>query len=231
MLFRSTTAADGTPSPALTAADFSTLGITGVTADNLPAVIAAIEASANDGTGIDTMTELQALVTGAVNSYTTSLAKISGYTGSNSAPTATDYTNVGVTGVDAGNLAAINSVIGPLSSTATDTRVEIQAIVDAYNVILGAADGVSGTGGTLTAAQFQLLGVTTINTSAEALLMSLVTDQLTVTQVDTLTELNALASIVDRIQTVAAGGTASPALTAADFALRSEEHTSELQSH
>ena len=213
-----TLAAGGTPVPALTAADFSLLGITGVTADNLTAILAALAATADDGSGIDTFAELQSAVTSAANAASAALNVISGYTGSNSAPTVADYVAAGVTGVEAGNLGAINSVIGPLTAGETDTRSEVQAIVDAYNILLAAADGVAGTGGTLTASQFQILGITSINTTSEALLMSLVADTLTVSQIDTKAELVALASIVDRLMTVAAGGVASPPLTAADFA-------------
>jgi len=211
-------AGDGTPSPALTAADFSLLGITGVTTDNLPAILAALAATADDGSGIDTFAELQSAVTSAATAASSALNVISSYTGSNTAPTVANFESAGVTGVEAGNLSAINSVIGPLTAGETDTRAEVQAIVDAYSILLAAADGVAGTGGTLTAAQFQALGITSINTTSEALLMSLVADTLTVTQIDSKTELVALASIVDRLMTVAAGGTASPPLTAADLA-------------
>ena len=211
-------AAGGTPAPPLTAADFSLLGITGVTTDNLPAILAAIAATDDSGSGIDTFAELQTAVTNAASTASAALGVISGYTGSNTAPTVTDYANAGVTGVEAGNLGAINSVIGPLSAGETDTRAEVQAIVDAYSILLAAADGVAGTGGTLTAAQFQILGVTSINSTSEALLMSLVADTLNVSQIDTKDELVALASIVDRLMAAAAGNPVSPALTAADFA-------------
>jgi large repetitive protein len=43
-------------------ADLGTLGMTGVTIDNLAAIRAAIAASADDGTGVDTAAELQAVV-------------------------------------------------------------------------------------------------------------------------------------------------------------------------
>ncbi len=211
-------AAGGTPVPPLTAADFALLGVTGVTADNLPAILAAIAATADDGSGISSLSSLQSVVTTAASASAAALGVISNYTGSNTAPTVANYASAGVTGVEAGNLAAINSVIGPLTVGETDTRAEVQVIVDAYNVLLAAADGVAGTGGTLTAAQFQALGITSINTTSEALLMSLVADTLTVAQIDTKAELVSLASIVDRLMTLAAGGTPAPPLTAADFA-------------
>jgi hypothetical protein len=46
-----TVAADGAASPALTAADLAAIGITGVTAENLAAVLAAIAATDNSDSG------------------------------------------------------------------------------------------------------------------------------------------------------------------------------------
>jgi hypothetical protein len=56
-------AAGGT---APTKAQLDLLGLTGVTPDNLTAVHNAIAATADDGTGADTLGELQAVVTAAV---------------------------------------------------------------------------------------------------------------------------------------------------------------------
>ena len=50
-------AAGGTP--ALAETDFATIGITGVNASNLATVLSLIPATANDGTGIDTLSEIQ----------------------------------------------------------------------------------------------------------------------------------------------------------------------------
>ena len=110
-------------------------------------------------------------------------------------------------------------MIAGLSSTASDSAAEVQAVVDAYNAILNAADGTANGNSNLTAAQFQALGLAVINTNAEALLLNAVVDSGSSSGVDTFAELQNLARIVDAISVTAAGGTPSPALTAADLAL------------
>ena len=213
------TAAGGTPSPALTAADLAAIGLTGVTTDNLAAVLAAIAATADNGSGVSSLSALQTITTAAASAASAALGVISGYDGSNTVPSVADYTAAGVSGVVAGNLDSINSVIAGLSSTASDSAAEVQAVVDAYNAILNAADGTANGNSNLTAAQFQALGLAVINTNAEALLLNAVVDSGSSSGVDTFAELQNLARIVDAISVTAAGGTPSPALTAADLAL------------
>jgi len=213
-----TTAAGGTPAPALTAARLTALGLTGITADNLAAILAAIAATADDGSGVTSLSALQAVVSAAATAAANALVVIAAYDGTNTAPTIATYSAAGISGVSASNLAAINSMIAQLPSSATDTSAEVQAIVDAYNILLNAADGLANGNATLTAAQYQLLGLPVINTNAEALLMNVIVDSGTPTSVDTFAELNTLANIVNGISVTAAGGSASPALTAADFA-------------
>lgn len=55
------TAAGGTPTTALTAADFMLAGVTGITAANLPLMLAAVAARADDGSQTDSLAALQAL--------------------------------------------------------------------------------------------------------------------------------------------------------------------------
>ena len=86
--------------------------------------MAAIAASPNDGSQIDSLAELQSVVTSAVNAATANaLSTISSYAGNNSAsapaqpmgtpPTLADYANAGVTGVDANNLEGVRTEYGP----------------------------------------------------------------------------------------------------------------------
>ncbi len=213
------TAAGSSVTPALTAADLAAIGLTGVTPDNLAAVLAAIAATADNGSGVSSLSALQTIASDAAAAAAAALAIISTYDGTNTVPAVSDYTAAGVTGVQAGNLASINSVIAGLSATATDTAAEVQAVVDAYNAILNAADGTANGNATLTTAQFQVLGLTVISTNAESLLMNAIVDSGTSSSVDTLAELQALARIVDAISQTAAGGTPTPPLTAADLAL------------
>jgi hypothetical protein len=57
-----TIAAGGTASPALTEMDLALIGMSGVTPDNLGAVLATIAGQAHDGSQTDELTELQSLV-------------------------------------------------------------------------------------------------------------------------------------------------------------------------
>jgi hypothetical protein len=211
------TAAGGNASPALTPEALTAIGISGVNADNLAAVIAALAATADSGSGVDSLSELLSVVDASVAASNAALATISSYTGSNTAPTATTYEDAGVSGVSASNIGAVNSAIAHLGQAATDTASEVQAVVDAYAALLDAADGVANGGATLSVAQFQTLGLTVIDTTAEALLLNAIADVGSSSSIDTFAELTNLASIVNRLSIVAAGGTASPALTAQDL--------------
>jgi hypothetical protein len=213
------TAAGETPAPALTPADLALLGITGVDQDNLSSVIAAIAGSADNGSGVDSLAELTTLVDAAVAAQRAAFAVISAYDGSNTAPTEADFPAVSVTGVDQTNLASINTVLVVLDAGATDSRSEVQAVVDTYTTILNGADGASNSAISLTFNQYQALGLTAITTAAPASLLSSVLDARLRSDVDTFVELQAIASVVARLAAVAAGGVASPVLTPEDFAL------------
>lgn len=217
-----TTAAGGTPSPALTAADLALLGMTGVTAANLPAVLAAIAAGPDDGTGADSLSELQAVSAAAA----AAAAKIAAYADDslvNPVPLVADYASIGVTGVDASNVAAINSVVDNLVGTSVDTPAEVQTIVNAYNKILGEANGAAAdaTPADPTAGDYAAIGANIGAAATDVENIALLNDVIggkTTTDVDTPAEVSALAAIVNGVMTTAAGGAASPALTAADLA-------------
>lgn len=132
-----TLAAGADPAIALTASELSTLGISNVGPDNLTAIQQQIKASADDGTGVDTVQELQAAV---------SLGTILGYSNnsnSSTAPTLLDYSNIGIhnTGVSSANLGAINSVIHGLAQANVDTVAEINGVITAWDHILSEANG------------------------------------------------------------------------------------------
>jgi hypothetical protein len=67
--------------------------------------------------------------------------------------------------------------------------------------------------------QFQTLGLGVIDTAVESQLFNSVVDLASVASIDTWTELDYLANIVNRISTTAAGGTPVPPLSANDFVL------------
>ncbi|CAB4640828.1 unannotated protein [freshwater metagenome] len=212
------TASGTAVSPPLTAASLALLGITGVTSENLAAVLAAIAATPDDGSGVDSFSELRQLIDDAVTDATAALNVISGFTGSNVAPTLSTYADAAISGVSVANIGAVNSLIAELSSSATDTSTEVQDAVNAYVALLNTADGVANGVEAITLAQFQTLGLGVINTASERQLFNSVVDVSLVSAIDTWAELDYLATIVNRISVLAAGGTPSPALTADDLA-------------
>ena len=213
------TASGTAVSPPLTAASFALLGITGVTSENLAAVLAAIAATPADGSGVDSFSELRLLVDNAVSAAASALTVISSFTGSNTAPTLSTYSNAAITGVSAANIGAVNSLIAELSPAATDTSAEVQEAVNAYVALLNTADGVANGNEAITLGQFQTIGLGVINTVAEGQLFNSVVDVASTTSIDTWTELDYLANVINRISTTVAGGTPAPPLTANDLAL------------
>jgi len=148
-------AAGGTPP---TEAQLKTLGITDVTPANLAALQAAIAATADDGSGVNTLAKLQGVL--ATGQATSAVKSISDAAQANNASPRTVseavYTAAGVTGVSQDNLATVNGVLnGTVNGAATDTAAKIQAIVDAVNTVMDAAAG--GTPPTL--AQLQTMGI------------------------------------------------------------------------
>jgi len=116
------------------------------------------------------------------------------------------YADAGVGGVEAGNLDAVNSAVALLDSAATDTRAEVQAVVDAYLAVLNAADGADDNDAKPTQSQLATLGITGVDSPAEASLLGDVIDEKTAADVDRVAELQALADAVSAVMSGAAGG-------------------------
>ena len=198
---------------------FSLLGVTGVTAANLAAIKTAIDTkdSNNTGDAIDTAQELQAIV---------SLYRINDYADNNNTnplPTLADYQAVllGQSGklTDAvnANLSAYNSVVlntpdGANHNTFTDAQ--IKSMVLSYNTILNFADGSSTSylNPAPTQSDFTNIGVgnglsTGLKTSVTTMLgvteyANLLADVIggkNTSQVNTVSQLNDLATIIERI--------------------------------
>ena len=212
-----------TPTPGLTLADLAALGINGATADNLATIIAFIANSANDGTGIDTKAELQALVNAAAAQAIKDamIAQISLYDGTQSAPTRNNYADAGITGVDLTNRDVINSIVAQLPPAQTDSAAELQAIVTTSNKIIALADGTAanGSASALTATDTAALGIGGVDSAAELALFNEIIDGSQIGTVDTYAELAEIARVVQAIMLTAAGGTPTPALTVADYEL------------
>jgi hypothetical protein len=218
------TAAGGTPTPLLSVADLTALSVTGATADGIVAIRRAIANTDDSGSGIDTIAKLKALVTAGEDAAAAARARLQSYAGSGTAPTVDDYENAGVTGATSGNVSAMNSALAGLPTTSRDTVPEVQAMVTAYALILGEANG-SDPDATPTAnpttATYAAIGATT---AASLLgpgvgLLNDVLGGLDAPAVDTVTEIDALAGIVARLLQVARGLSPTPALTTTDFSL------------
>jgi hypothetical protein len=143
-------------------------------------------------------------------------------------PSATDTTEATY-----GNIKAINDSLASAAVTGAkaDTPLELQAIVDAYKAILAEANDTANTAGDTvadatpaadpTAAQYATIGANVGAAATDADNLALLNDIVGSVQfadVDTIVEIENLARIANAIQTVAAGGTASPALTVEDLA-------------
>jgi outer membrane translocation and assembly module TamA len=141
---------NGTSPAALTVAEYAAAGITGVTTDNLAAVNAQVLAAATGGA--DTVSEVQALVTAADAALATIEAYNNGNGTSPAALTVQDYVDAGITGVTAGNLAAVNAQVLAAATGGADTVSEVQALVTAADAALATIEAYNNGNGTSPAA-------------------------------------------------------------------------------
>jgi hypothetical protein len=202
-----------TPSPALTATDLALLGLTGVNEDNLNAILAAIAATANNGSEVDSLSELQAIVSAANQSYTQAVTALSNYSGSAPVPTTDTWNVAGVEGITSGNLSVANAYLAALGTSASNSTSELQALADAVTALLAGADATDNNNLSLTASQYQTLGATSIDSAAQVSLLNDVIDIQSATGVDTPGELADLAQTVSGVIDTAAGRTPNPALS------------------
>jgi fibronectin-binding autotransporter adhesin len=191
-------AAGGTPAP--TKAQLEALGITGVTDENLSAIIGAIATGADDGSGVDSIAKLKAITAQAI----TDLASVVG-----ASATAGTFTAIGVSSVTATNVDAINSAITALDPTPT-TAVAVQTVVDSYNDILGASSGTAAVN-TPTATDYSNIGATIPNTTTAGIsLLNSFVGSTGTAAVDSVAEINAIASATAAVMNAANGGTPAP---------------------
>ena len=213
-------AAAGGPAT-LVIADYALLGLTtsgagAVTATNLAAVNNALTRSGGQ-TNVDTYTELNALIT--------AVATIVSYAEDNTQalPTLVQYSTLGLRGVTAGNLDAINSAVDANAVSGVDTKAKLQAIVDTYNLILAEANGAAADatpGNNPLVSDYEAIGASIGLASSNAAALSLLNEvvgNLATSAVDSIAEINALATVVDKIMASAAGR--PTALTITDYAL------------
>jgi hypothetical protein len=160
------------PATQLTTAELKSIGLTDVTDANLASIISAITASADDGSGVKSITQLTSIQA----AYIKVLGEADGIklntTDPNKTPTATEFLTLGVTlgkaGVStdpqqANALKLLNEVIDGVSTTAVDTVAEINALastVDKLMRIATASDTAQANSVGLDAAAITGLGIT-----------------------------------------------------------------------
>jgi hypothetical protein len=197
--------ADGVADPAPTLSNFEHLGVAGVDADNLAAVNSLIAETADNGSGVNTQAEVQALIN-IIDQADGSAA---------SAPSVADLQALGLTGVSAANVAAIQAAIANTADdgSGVDTLAELQALIDGVNVIIDQADGdASPAPAVEDFAAIAVSGVDAANLGAINALIADTADD--ASGVDSTAEVQALVSIVDQ-----ADGNAAVTPTADMFAL------------
>jgi hypothetical protein len=205
-----TQAAGGTPTPLLTEVNLASLGLTGVTPDNLRAVLNAIASQPDSGTDTDSLSKLQGVIGSAVTAYQRALTAIQNAAQNNNAtdanPTAAQYADLGVSGVTAQNLGAMNSALNDpdITGLQANTAAKVQTLVDAYRVILSTAEGAPNNSTDPTQAHYEAIGVNGINLPEELNLLGEVIDSKTTADVDTLPKVQALADAVQAVMAATA---------------------------
>ncbi len=190
------------------------LGVDPIVEIYMPAIHNALSASADDGSEIPNIVNLQALINAAIVAADASLLLISTAAENDTAtalsPSVEDYLNIGMSGVDANNLAALNTVLNEATIGAfqVDSFVEVQFIVDSYNQLLMAADGLDDQDQKATQQNYQALGIFNIDSPVKVSLMGDVIDIQQSIDVDSVAKLKALAQAVNAVFEAAAGGVA-----------------------
>lgn len=166
-------AADNTVT--LTAAECNSLGLADITTANASALLSAIMASANDGSGVSTVAQLKDISA----AYLKILAQANGVRGDTTEvskiPTIAEFKAVGATMGKAGDsssaqsgaaLKLVNDVIDGLATTAVDTVKEMSDLAVVVDKVMNLSIAASGAGAAvgLTVADLALLGVSGVTT-------------------------------------------------------------------
>jgi hypothetical protein len=185
--------------------------VTNVTTENLKAIQTAI------GAGSPTsLVDLQTLIGSgsAISPFDAAITKIANYADDNGAanpvPQASDYSALAITGIGGSGqptVAMVNEALatGEVIRAEADSAADVQAIVNAYQVILDNANTASSTDAS--ANDYLAIGVTGVDTAEEVALLGSVIDNKAAADVDTIAKLQALA---DAVQAVAGYGTGTP---------------------
>jgi hypothetical protein len=167
---------------------------------------------------------------GGSSSGDASLAKITTYKGdaTKSVPSVTDFTSAGVSGIDASNITGILTLF-PKTQLPLDSAASLQTLVDSFKKVVAEANGTAAdaTVDDPTSTDYvNLMGATTPNSiSAKPQALALLNDRvkaLNTTDVDSYSEIKALADSVEAIAVLAQSapsttGTAAAGITAAQL--------------
>ena len=120
-------------------AELIALGLQKITVNNLATIKAQIANTADDGSAVDTLDELQTVITKV---ETDAVAKIELYNKGNGTASAAlavqDYWNAGIDSVTSANLQLVNAAILSREVDGADSKTKITTVID--NAILSLAD-------------------------------------------------------------------------------------------
>lgn len=192
-------------------AELETLEITGVTEEN----IAIAQQVVNDNaSSIQSLSALQSLIDAAINGDDSALRQLQEAALNSSAtattPSADIYLQAGISGVNEGNLAAINSSLNLASVAQTANASQIQLRVNSYQLLLNSADGNADGDTGLSLQGYQNIGVTGVDSDVEQRLLASVFDIKNTPAVDSIVEVQAIADAAQGVMDAAAGSNALP---------------------
>lgn len=122
------------------------LGVTGLQPESMAAVLAALRASKDDGSGVDTLAEVQALADTARLAQN----RIKAYAddATQNAPTLADYNGMGISGAEQVGVNALNSILAgaKIGAAQVASPALLQGIVDAFARILAEANETPASG-------------------------------------------------------------------------------------
>jgi hypothetical protein len=128
----------------ITLADLSALDITNASADQLTAIRQALANPDAAYQPMDSLADVASAATSGTQAHSNALSLIAAYADNSTqpAPTVANFVTAGVTGVSSTNLSAVRSALAsvPVAAAQADSTAEVQAIVDAYQVVLAYAD-------------------------------------------------------------------------------------------
>ncbi len=195
-----------TPSEPLRPADLNAMGITGTTTAQIEAMVQRFLQQPVSPNAIDSTAELRSYLRDAAR--VVGLQRMAAYADGDTSVvlTASDYINAGFTGVTSANVGAINSVLASpaITGALADTPEEVDAIIRAYNQVLGEANGAfadATPGIDPTRQTYATLGATVaaaLSDEGIALLNSAIGNT-TAAGVNTVAKIEALAAAVDRL--------------------------------